>query len=68
MNFCQRDRLYLENYILLIQDREYITFVVDLLLKLVNLSFISIKVLKRNFCLLNLNFSAKDLHCYCYAV
>jgi hypothetical protein len=40
MNFCQDDRLYLANYILLIQDREYIVCVVDLMLKLVNLSFI----------------------------
>ena len=40
MIFFQDGRLYLENYILLIQDRECNACVVDLLLKLVNLSFI----------------------------
>jgi hypothetical protein len=67
MNFCQDDRLYLANYILLIQDRKYIACVVDLLLKVVNLSFIWIKVLKRKFFLLNLHFSGQYLHCCSYA-
>jgi len=66
MNFCQDYRLYLANYILLIQDLEYITCVVELLLKLVNLSFMSIKFWKRKFSLLNLHFSDKHLHCCCY--
>lgn len=40
MYFCQNDRLYLVNYIILIQDIKYNACVVDMLLKLVNLSFI----------------------------
>jgi hypothetical protein len=68
INFCQDDSLYLKNYILLIQDRENIACVVDLQSKLVNLSFISLKVMERKFCLLKLHFSGKNLHCCCYAV
>jgi hypothetical protein len=50
LNLYQDDRQPLPSFILLIQDREYIACVVDFLLMIVNLSFISIKFSERKFC------------------
>jgi hypothetical protein len=68
LNLYQDDRRPLASFIILIQDRECIACVVDCLLKIVNLSFISIKFSERKFCLLGLYFSGKlSRHCF-YAV